>query len=140
VLRTESGFAKPKSTSFAPVRVIMTLPGFRPRCAMPLRCALSRAPATCDPIFRTCSKGSGPFSKGLASVSVLMPNVVKNANMRVVQTGNCFCFTLEALFSNDIGGKLHRKNFDCNRAVKTRVETSPMPPAPSGERISYGPS
>src|SRR5438876_7589731 len=40
------GFARPKSISLAPVLVSMTLLGFRSRCTMPARCALSSAPAT----------------------------------------------------------------------------------------------
>ena len=40
-----SGFARPKSSSFTPVFVSMTLPGFRSRCTIPCRCALSSASA-----------------------------------------------------------------------------------------------
>ncbi len=38
-------FANPKSRSFAPVLVSMMFPGFRSRCVMPCRCALSSASA-----------------------------------------------------------------------------------------------
>ena len=37
VLCTPSGFASPKSISFAPPAVSMMFPGFRSRCTMPLR-------------------------------------------------------------------------------------------------------
>ena len=39
-------FARPKSSSFAPDRVSITLPGFRSRWTMPARCARSSASAT----------------------------------------------------------------------------------------------
>ena len=38
-------FASPKSSSFTPDFVIITLPGFRSRCTIPCRCALSSASA-----------------------------------------------------------------------------------------------
>jgi len=53
--------AKPKSRSFAPDLVSMTLPGFRSRWMIPLRWALSRASAISRPIFRTWSRGRWPF-------------------------------------------------------------------------------
>jgi hypothetical protein len=44
-----SGLARPKSSSFTPVFVIMTLPGFKSRCTIPCRCALSSASAISIP-------------------------------------------------------------------------------------------
>ena len=41
--------ARPKSSSFTPDFVTMTLPGLRSRCAMPLRCARSSASAISAP-------------------------------------------------------------------------------------------
>ena len=41
--------ASPKSRSFTPDFVSMTLPGFRSRCTIPCRCALSRASAISMP-------------------------------------------------------------------------------------------
>ena len=41
--------ASPKSRSFAPDFVSMTLPGFRSRCTIPWRCALSSASAISRP-------------------------------------------------------------------------------------------
>ena len=46
-------FASPKSSSFAPDFVSMTLPGLRSRWVMPWRCAACRAEAICWPYFRT---------------------------------------------------------------------------------------
>ena len=43
--RRVASFAKPKSSSFTPLFVSMTLPGLRSRCTMPARCALSSASA-----------------------------------------------------------------------------------------------
>ena len=63
------GLARPKSSNFAPVEVSMMFPGFRSRCTIPARCALSSAYAICAPYFSTCSGGSGPFSNLFASVS-----------------------------------------------------------------------
>src|ERR1700693_3797369 len=49
----ELSFASPKSSNFVvPPLVNITLPGFRSRCTMPLRCALSRASATSIPMRR----------------------------------------------------------------------------------------
>ncbi len=61
--------ARPKSISFAPPFVSMTLAGFRSRCTTPARCARSSASAICRPSDSTSATGSGPFSSRLASVS-----------------------------------------------------------------------
>jgi hypothetical protein len=42
-------FASPKSRSFTPDFVSMTLPGFKSRCTIPCRCALSNASAISTP-------------------------------------------------------------------------------------------
>ena len=44
-----TAFARPKSRSFTPDFVSMTLPGFRSRCTIPCRCALSSASAISIP-------------------------------------------------------------------------------------------
>ena len=62
-------FARPKSRSFTPDFVSITLPGFRSRCTIPCRCARSRASAISTPHFSVCSGGSGPFVRREASVS-----------------------------------------------------------------------
>ena len=45
VAEATAALASPKSSSFAPARVSMTLPGFRSRWMMPARCAASSAAA-----------------------------------------------------------------------------------------------
>ena len=54
-----ASFAKPKSSSFVPDLVSMMFPGFRSRCVMPLRCALSSASAISMANCNTCWIGSG---------------------------------------------------------------------------------
>ncbi len=61
--------ARPKSRSFTPDFVIITLPGFRSRCTIPCRCALSSASAISIPYLSVCSSGSGPFASRSESVS-----------------------------------------------------------------------
>ena len=47
--RVVSDRARPKSSTFTPCRVIMTLPGLRSRCTMACACASASAPAICAP-------------------------------------------------------------------------------------------
>ena len=44
--------------------------GFRSRCTMPARCALSSASEMSMPMVHTCSRGSGPCACGSRSASV----------------------------------------------------------------------
>ena len=69
-------FARPKSSSFAvggadapPLRTRNTLPGFRSRCTMPARCALSRASAIWIATARASRTVSAPRPRRAASVS-----------------------------------------------------------------------
>ncbi len=62
-------FASPKSSSLTPVFVSITLPGFRSRCTIPCRCALSSASAISTPIFSVCVSGSEPPARRADSVS-----------------------------------------------------------------------
>ena len=55
--------ARPKSSSFTPDFVIITLPGFRSRCTIPCRCALSSASAISTPYRSVCSSGSAPLAR-----------------------------------------------------------------------------
>ena len=55
-------FASPKSSSLTPVAVSMTLLGFRSRCTMPCRCAVSRASAISSAMGRASATGTGPRS------------------------------------------------------------------------------
>ncbi len=52
--------ARPKSSSFTPLRVSITFPGFRSLCTTPLRCAAARASAISRPYRSTSSSGNGP--------------------------------------------------------------------------------
>jgi len=61
--------ASPKSRSFVPVRVSITLPGFRSRWMTPCRCARSSASAISVAYWTTSSAGSGPRERRAASVS-----------------------------------------------------------------------
>jgi len=70
-------FAKPKSNSFVPDFVSMTLPGFRSRWVMPVRCALSRASEISIAYCNTCWIGSEPFCSRCASVSPSMYSITK---------------------------------------------------------------
>ena len=61
--------ASPKSSSRAPVRVSITLPGLRSRWTMSLRCAADNASAISMPYRRTCSSGRAPRASRAARVS-----------------------------------------------------------------------
>ena len=68
-LRTGRSLARPKSSSFVPDFVIMTLPGFRSRWTMPWRWATLSASAISIPWRRACSSGSAPLFRRSARVS-----------------------------------------------------------------------
>jgi hypothetical protein len=51
----------------------------------------------------------------------LMTDVVQHADVRMIQAGDGFRFTLEALFAYWIGGKLRRQNLDRHSALKAHV-------------------
>ena len=69
--------ARPKSISFAPLRVSITLPGFRSRWTIPRRCAVSSASAIWI-ATRTCSAGgSGPFARRAVSVSPSINSITR---------------------------------------------------------------
>ena len=62
-------FASPKSSSFTPDFVSITLPGFRSRCTIPCRCAFSSASAISCPKRSVCSSGRLPFASRSDRVS-----------------------------------------------------------------------
>lgn len=62
-------FARPKSRSFTPDFVSMTLAGFKSRWTIPFRWATSSADAISMATFKRCASGSGPFCSRCASVS-----------------------------------------------------------------------
>ncbi len=69
VISGEAGFARPKSSSFTPDFVSMTLAGFRSRWTMPFRCAAARAAQISEPMRARASVGIGPRASRAASVS-----------------------------------------------------------------------
>jgi len=50
-----------------------------------------------------------------------MADVMEYADVRMIQAGDCFGFTLEALLVSRIRRKPCRKNFDRNRAFEPRI-------------------
>ena len=71
--------ASPKSSSFTPDFVSITLPGFKSLCTIPWRCALSSASAISVPYRRICSSGSGPLDRRSASVSPSRYSMTRNS-------------------------------------------------------------
>src|SRR6202521_5090544 len=53
--------------------------------------------------------------------ALLATNIVKNADVRMIQAGNSFRFVLEALPQNGIAGKMRRQNLDGDGALQTRA-------------------
>ncbi len=53
--------------------------------------------------------------------AILAAHVVQHANVRMIQTRNSSCFTLEALLPDGIGRKLSRNNLDRNCSIQPRV-------------------
>jgi hypothetical protein len=70
-------FARPKSSSFTPERVIMTFPGLRSRCAIPRACAAARPSAICAPIRSTSATGSAPRANRRSSDSPSSSSITK---------------------------------------------------------------
>jgi hypothetical protein len=50
-----------------------------------------------------------------------MPNVVESADVRVIQTGNCFGFALETLVQFSTIDKKRGENFDGDNSVQTVI-------------------
>ena len=50
-----------------------------------------------------------------------MSDVVEDADVRMIQTGDGFCFTLEPLFHFRAISKMRRQNFDGDNAVKASI-------------------
>ena len=137
----DRSFARPKSSSLAdPVRVTRMLAGFRSRCRIPLLCAASSAPAICiASAHRVLGRQRAAQRRAVDVLhhQVVRADVVQRADVRMVQRGDRARLLLEtiALCSP----------FSClmatmrSRRVSRAFQTSPMPPAPSADRISYGP-
>jgi hypothetical protein len=63
-------------------------------------------------------------------------------DVRMIQSGEDFCFTLESGKPVRIGGDRRRQHLDRNLAFQVgirRAKHFALPPAPSGAMISYGP-
>jgi len=56
--------------------------------------------------------------------TVLMPDIVEDADMRVIQAGDGLGFALEALLASGIGGEMSGENLDGYCPLKTRVPSS----------------
>ena len=128
-----AGFASPKSSSLAPDFVSMTLPGFRSRCTTPLRCARFQTIRHLRAIFQRFGEWDRPFAETLLErlalqifhdeeiSAILMADVVKNANVGVVQTGDGARLPLKSLPGFGIGGEMRGQNLDCHIAAEPRV-------------------
>src|SRR6266404_1785005 len=111
VARGAAGLASPKSSSFAPLGVSMMLPGFRSRCTTPLPCALSSASANLHSVLENLLQWQRSFLQSLrqrfpfdalhdqVADAVLATNIVKHADVRMIQAGDSLRFPLEALFA-----------------------------------------
>ncbi len=53
--------------------------------------------------------------------AVLVPDIVEDANVRMIQTGDGLGFALEALFADGIGREVRRKNLDGDGALQARI-------------------
>jgi len=74
--------------------------------------------------------------------SVFLTDVIQGADVRMVERGDDFRFALKALAEGGIVRHRGRKHLDGNmaaRRVSLARNTSPIPPAPIGVTISYGP-
>ena len=144
--------ARPKSSSFAPARVSMTLPGLRSRWTIAARGARDRArrrsARRCAASRRAAAR---PRREALGErlaleqlhhqvVGVaLAADVVERADVRVVERRDRAGLALEARAhlgrAARCGGSTLIATSRPSRVSRARY-TSPMPPAPSGERIS----
>ncbi len=126
-------FARPKSSSFTPDFVSMTLPGFRSRCTIPCRCALSSASAISIPKRRSCSAGSGPLAQAVRqrlALEVLHDevlglafavDVVERADVRMRDLRDRLRLALEALAQLRVRREVRRQDLDRDRALEARV-------------------
>jgi hypothetical protein len=53
--------------------------------------------------------------------AVLMPDVVKHADVWMIQRGDGSCFALESLLRDWVGSELRRKNFNGDGSIEARV-------------------
>ncbi len=145
------GLASPKSISFAPDCVSMTLPGLRSRWTRPRRCAPSSASAIWMPIFWTCSAGRAPRLMRSASVSPSSSSITRKSTPsscpKSYRAQMCGWLRLEMVFASR-SKRCLKSGFAAKSAGRTLIATSrssrvsfalytsPIPPAPSGATIS----
>ena len=151
-------FARPKSSSFAPVLVNMMLAGLRSRCVMWARCVRSIAPATSRPMRRTSSSGSGRLvASRAASVCPSRHGITRYSMPSRSPTSYTLqmCGSSRAAMARASRSKRARRSASAlpamcgattlratvrpRRTSRARY-TSPMPPDPRWPRISYEPT
>ena len=132
----------------------MMFSGLRSRWTMPAACACARPSAIWWAIGasrRGDSRRRPQVAQGFAlhpfhgdeRHAGLIANVMDGEDIGMVQGGSRLGFLLEAMQTIAIVGETGWEDSDRDRAIEagiTRAVTSPMPPAPIGPRISYGPS
>ena len=146
---TGAVLASPKSSSFAPPGVSITLPGFKSRCRMPARCAVARALGICMPNSSAGFSGNGLCGNGPRASRLpdipspgkpcfLRANVVEVADGRMIKGRDCPGFPFEAGFQLIAGRKMCRKNLDRDRAFQAGIASAVdfAHPAPSPDWIS----
>ena len=126
--------AKPKSSSFAPDFVSMTLPGFRSRWITPRRCALSSASTIWIAVFERLRQRQRAARRRLLERLaldvlhdqvvdvVLQADVVERADVRMIQAGDDLRFALKPLAAVRIVRQMFRQGLDRDGAVQAGVE------------------
>ena len=126
-------FARPKSSSLAPLFVSMMLPGFRSRWTMPWRCALSSASAIsmayCEHLIERQRAFREPLRQRLAFEilhdqkvdAVLVADVVEVQMCGWFRLEMAFGFALEALAQVARSARWSGRTLDGDDAVEARV-------------------
>ena len=142
-------FASPKSSTFTPSRVIMMSPGFKSRCTTPLRCVRSTASAICIAYFsvdRAEEAALELVEERLAFEvihhhevdAILFADIVERADVWMIQRRDPREPPVRIVHADPRGRSTLIATVR-SRRVSRALYTSPMPPAPSGARVSYGP-
>src|SRR5437773_9074156 len=132
------GLARPKSSSFAPDLVIMTLLGFRSRWTTPALCAFSNA-CDLDSVTQHLIERQRTFSQLVGERlafeklhdQIVVAHVVKRADVRMIELRDGLCFTLEARLELRVLGEFGREHFDGHRSIQPRVAGLPHLPHPA---------
>ena len=126
-------FARPKSRSFAPAFVSITLPGFRSRWTMPCRCAVLERVGNLDGDLQRLVERQRALRQASASVSPsrysmtrnavpsLLADVVEGADVRMVELRDRPRLALEALAELRIGRERVGQDLDRDGAIEARV-------------------